>query len=107
MKFFQFLFAIFIFIMGFFNFFLWKPFAEHISKYKFVTYGKAQEIGIKICFYLIGGVFILAGIKLLIEYFKVKWNQAEARIENKKKWETAFSNSYLLIGDVLNYHNYY
>jgi len=72
MKFFQFLFAICMFIMGFLNFFLWKSFAEHISKYKFVTYGKAQEIGIRICFYLIGGVFILGGLKLLIECFKVK-----------------------------------
>ena len=70
MKILQFLFALSILIMGFLNLFLWKSFAEHISKYKFVTYGKTQEIGIRICFYLIGSVFILGGIKLILEYFK-------------------------------------
>lgn len=70
MKIIQFIHGISIIVIGILSFFVWKIFAKEISKYSFVKYGKPQEIGIRICFYLVGTVAIVAGIVLLIRYFK-------------------------------------
>jgi hypothetical protein len=57
-------------VIGICTFFLWKRFAIEIQKFNFVKYAKPQEIGIKVCFYIIGVLFVIGGIYLLYKFFK-------------------------------------
>ena len=61
--------GIVIVIIGTCTLFLWKKFAIEVQKFSFVKYGKPQEIGLRIGFYVIGFSFILGGIYLIYKYF--------------------------------------